>query len=103
MCASLTPARGLFEPRDNLLAASSADVSSYAGAKGDDFITDPGNHSPRPAHSSFLPRAFSFSSASCLVSLLAFLTGHEARPRNVLANALRAGPAFLDFSLPKLG
>lgn len=36
----------LLEPRDNLLAASSADVSSYAGAKGDDFITDPGNHSP---------------------------------------------------------
>lgn len=46
MCARLASPRTA--ARDNLLAASSADVSSYAGAKGDDFITDPGNHSPRP-------------------------------------------------------
>lgn len=36
-------------------------------------------------------------------ALLAFLAGREARPRNVLANALRAGPAFLDFSFALRG
>lgn len=75
----LQPRVLLFEqPRDNLLAASSADVSSYAGAKGDDFITDPGNHSPEEAH--------------CHPSLPAFLTA-SAEERD----ALRAGAAFLAF------